>query len=154
MHRQLVTSGLLDWLSPNPAAITIVFNRSYVSRHQARASLRTLGQRIDKRRLGGKFYRRPPNERLLFHVAPELFTAGHPHYHGLIRLPQDDLNEFGFDGVTALYREEFARIQDGGSLLIAPLTDAQRWISYCSKDGDLVSGEHIVSSHEFIPIRW
>ena len=154
MKRKLVTSGLLDWLSPNPAAITIVFNRRHISRQQARTSLRTLGQRIDKRRLGGKFYRRPPNERLLFHVAPELFTAGHPHYHGLIRLPQDDLNEFGFDGVAALYQEEFAGIQEGGSLHVTRMTDPQGWISYCSKDGDLVSGERIVSSHDFIPIRW
>ncbi len=117
-------------------------------------TLRKLGQRIDKRRLGGRFYNRPPDERLLFHVAPELFNAGHPHYHGLIRLPQDDLIEFGFDGVAALYREEFARIQEGGSLRVTPLTEAPRWISYCSKEGDLVSGEHVVSSQEFIPIRW
>lgn len=153
MDRQQLIQAYIELHSPNPAAISIVFNRSSFSHSAAQAVVKRFQAEVDERRLGGRWYQKPTSERLAILASPELFEAGHPHYHGLIRLPADDLERYGFEGVAALYNEQFAAIHEGGSLLIKPLTDPERWVAYCSKETDLINGDpsKVLWTGNFLP---
>lgn len=153
MSRRRIVKECVDWYSPNPAAISIVFNRSSFSHSATKAIVKNFQANVDERRLGGRFYQKPPNDRLAILASPELFDAGHPHYHGLIRLPADDLERCGFEGLASLYNEQFAAIHAGGSLLIKPLTDPEGWVAYCSKETDLINGDpsKVLWAGEFLP---
>lgn len=153
MNRSRIVKECIDWYSPNPAAISIVFNRSSFSHSATKAIVKKFHVSVDERRLGGRYYQKHPRDRLAILASPELFDAGHPHYHGLIRLPTDDLERYGFEGLAALYNEQFAAIHEGGSLLIKPLTDPERWVAYCSKETDLINGDpmKVLWAGEFLP---
>lgn len=153
MNRQKLIHAYIELHSPNPAAISVVFNRGSFSHCATRAVVKRFQAEVDERRLGGRWYQKPASERLTILASPESFEAGHPHYHGLIRLPADDLERYGFEGIAALYNEQFAAIHDGGSLLIKPLTDPERWVSYCSKETDLINGDpsKVLWTGDFLP---
>lgn len=141
MDRQKLIEACIKSYSPNPAAISIVFNRRSFSHSATQAIVKRFQAEVDERRLGGRWYQSPASARLAILASPELFDAGHPHYHGLSRIPADDLARYGFEGVAALYNEQFSAIHEGGSLLIKPLTDPERWVAYCSKETDLINGD-------------
>ena len=120
--------------------------------------VRTLAQRIDERRLGGRWYQKPHADRLHLQASPELWAEGHPHYHGIIRLPADDLANLGFDGLANRYAAEFAGICPGGSLLIKPMDDPTGWVRYCSKEVSLINDDpnqngQVVWTHNFLSDR-
>ena len=67
--------------------VTVTFNwKGEVSERSASSRLSDFSHRIDEQLLGGRFYRKPPQERLLFVFVPELKDAYY-HYHGLMAAP-------------------------------------------------------------------
>lgn len=158
MNQDKLTSEFIGWFNPNAAAITIVFNKERLLRSTAQLYMSTLAKRIDERRLGGRWYEKPHADRLHLQAAPELWDEGHPHYHGIIRIPADDLARFGFDGVSEEYAAEFGRVCPGGSLLIKSMDNPEGWVRYCSKEVSLINDDpnqngKVVWTHSFLSDR-
>lgn len=126
----------LDWMGDNVHAITFVFNKNIVSASSGGEALREFHRRVDKERLGGRYYRYPENQRLRLRVVPEKWDI-HPHYHGLIDLPSDDLAREGLEALELRYNRIWQSVVPGGSIKISPISDPMGWFAYASKETDL-----------------
>ncbi|MGE5565973.1 MAG: hypothetical protein ACM3YN_07465 [Parcubacteria group bacterium] len=128
-----------DWYHRrNGIAVTFVANQDW-SKSTFESRLKTFHETVDRRRLGGRFYSKQADVRLDFMVAPEMFGCGHPHYHGFLSLPDDDLAKYGRDGTMRLYEATWRMLTPSGSLLCADLIPDKlgTWAEYCSKENDL-----------------
>lgn len=137
MNSSYLVESWINWLGPHSFAITFVFNRNCITSKNGGECIRTFQKIIDKRRLGGRFYTKPENARLRLRVVAEKWNE-HPHCHGIIVLPDDDIASMTFDEIQSCYSEAWQKVVPGGSLLIAPITDAPSWIRYSSKERDLL----------------
>lgn len=83
-------------------------------------------------------------------VAPEMFRVGHPHYHGFLSIPDDDLAKYGRDGAMCLYEATWKLLAPSGSMMCAPLIPDKvgGWADYCSKENDLAECPDTVWSLE------
>lgn len=140
-----LANAYLEWFGNNTYAITFVFNRNVVSRIDGGDRLREFHRLVDQKRLGGRYYRYPETYRLRFRVVPEQWDVN-PHFHGLIRLPSDDLDRLGFEALVLEYQEIWERVAPGGSLDIRPLWEPEAWVKYCSKEHLLSDGEFAIDS--------
>jgi hypothetical protein len=119
-------------------AVTFVANQDW-SKRTFEDRLKTFHKTIDRRRLGGRFYSKEAHRRLNFMVAPEMFREGHPHYHGFLSLPGDDLSKYGRDGAMRLYEATWKLLVPSGSMMCTDLIPNRLggWAEYCSKENDL-----------------
>lgn len=145
MSRTKLTKAYYEWLGPTTHAITFVYNRNHVSLTKGGETLREFHRRVDQERLGGKFYREPPEKRLRFLVTAEKWET-HPHCHGLIRLREDELADTGLEAIERTYNEIWQEICPGGSIKIRPITDELGWANYASKEHDLFDGSLALDS--------
>lgn len=127
-------------------AITLVFNRSNLGKQKGSEILREFHRLVDKDRLGGRYYEKPESERLWLRVAPEKWDT-HPHFHGLIVLPEDQIADYGLDAVCEKYEAIWNEVCPGGSLRIEALSDGPGWVSYASKENSLASSLTVIDSY-------
>lgn len=134
-------------------AITIVFNRSNLTLPTAEKSVLEFFRLEDRRRLGGRYYAKPERQRSMVLLSPEKFREGHPHYHGLIRLPE----EYRYAGGAADYEAQldrtFSKVFPGGSIRLSNLDDPEGWVAYASKENDLIGGTSSLFSHMHISAK-
>lgn len=146
MDKKLLEKAYIDWMGDSTYAITLVFNRKNLGRQKGCEALREFHRLVDKDRFGGRYYNRPQNERLWFRVSPEKWDT-HPHFHGLIVLPKEQVTEYGFDAVCEKYQAIWNTACKGGSLRIEVLHDGPGWISYASKENSLTSSLAVIDSY-------
>ncbi len=153
--REKLTKAYLDWFGiDNTFAITFVYNRNSVSLSEGAELLREFHRRVDEKRLGGRYYQYPEEDRLRFRVVPEKWDA-HPHCHGIIRLDADRMTreELGahINELEAIWRD----VAPGGSLKINRLSreNPEGWLRYASKEHDLLDGAYALDSLESDPKR-
>lgn len=127
-------------------AITFVFNQKNLGRTKGYEALREFHRLVDKDRLGGRYYEKSESERLWFRVVPEKWDV-HPHFHGLIVLPKEQVAEHGFDAICEKYEAIWNELYPGGSLRIEALHDGPGWVSYASKENSLTSSLTVIDSH-------
>lgn len=153
--RDAVINGWGKHYAPNnPLAVTFVFNWASTSQFKAKSKLQIFQKIIDEDRLGPRFYKRKAGRRLDFLVAPEKFQAGHPHYHGLMALPADDLDRRGVTGAMQHYRDTWKAVVPSGGLHIEPVWDLPGWIAYSSKENSLSESDIAIwSVSDFTPSR-
>lgn len=133
-------------MGSHACAITFVFNRNSLGKQKGNEALREFHRLVDKDRFGGRYYAKPESERLWFRVSPEKWDT-HPHFHGLIVLPNEQLEESGFTAICEKYEAIWQEICPGGSLCIKPLHDAPGWASYASKENSLASSLTVIDSY-------
>lgn len=151
--REKLTKEYLNWFGADKTfAITFVYNKNSVSLAMGAELLRVFHQRVDEKRLGGRYYQYREEDRLRFRVVPEKWDT-HPHCHGIIRLDADKMTseelEAHIKDLEAIWRE----IIPGGSLKITPLHDPEGWVKYASKEHDLLDGAYALDSLECDPKR-
>jgi hypothetical protein len=137
-NREELTKAYYEWFGPTTHAVTFVYNRNNVSLTKGGEMLREYHRLVDQKRLGGKFYRASPEDRLWFRVVTEKWDI-HPHCHGIIRLPADDLAANGLEAIDQAYNQIWQSVIPGGSLKIQPVTDPLAWVNYASKEHDLLN---------------
>jgi hypothetical protein len=148
--RKRILSAYGEWYySRNGIAVTFVANQNW-SKSIFEDRLRIFHQTIDRRRLGGRYYSKEADIRLDFVVAPEMFSCGHPHYHGFLSIPDDDLSKYGKDGTMRLYEATWKMLTPSGSLQCADLIPDRvgGWAEYCSKENDLAECPDTIWSRE------
>jgi hypothetical protein len=155
LTKDAVISGWIEYYAlKNPLAVTFVFNWNTANTYKANNKLREFHKVIDEERLGCRFYKRKPERRLDFLVAPEKFQAGHPHYHGLMSLPFDELERRGVPGAIQHYQAAWKAVVPSGGLHIEPVWDLEGWIAYSSKENCLAASDLAVwSVSDFVPPR-
>lgn len=146
MDTTSLNQAYLDWMGSYTYAITFVFNLNNLGKLKGAEALREFHRLVDKDRFGGRYYEKTDSERLWFRVVPEKWRA-HPHFHGLIVLPEDQVRQHGFDAVCEKYESIWKEVCPGGSLLIEPLHDGPGWVSYASKENSLVSSLTAIDSY-------
>jgi hypothetical protein len=138
----------------NPAAVTFVFNNDNHNFKSAKDTLRQFHRLMDERRLGHYFYKRKSNQRLDFLVSPEKFDCGHPHYHGIIAIPEQELSDRQFHQVAETYQQAWRQVADAGSLELKPLFDAVGWLEYSSKENCISTSDRTIwSISDFVSTR-
>jgi len=145
LTRTKLTEAYYEWFGKTSHAITFVYNRNHVSLSKGGEALREFHRRVDQKRLGGKFYTKPDELRLRFIVVTEKWDA-HPHCHGIIRLPPDDLADKGLEAIERAYNEIWQEIVPSGSITIRPISDDLGWANYASKEHDLFDGSLALDS--------
>lgn len=155
IDKQAVISGWSEYYAPKlPVAVTFVFNWKSASNRTARLKLKEFHARVDRQRFGSRFYKEKADKRLDFLVSPEKFKDGHPHYHGLLAFPPEDLILNGFDALGERYQAIWASVVPGGSLDIKQVWDADGWIAYASKENSLSTSDVAIwSVADFVPSR-
>ncbi|RYG90537.1 MAG: hypothetical protein EON58_19060 [Alphaproteobacteria bacterium] len=128
-------------------AITIVLNRSAISNQRADSAILNFFREEDKRRLGGRYYEKHHSVRSMALLAPEKFRDGHPHYHGLIRLPPEYRFADGLEQYQASLSNSFDQVFAGSSIRLSDMTAPEGWIGYASKETDLLGGEGTLFTH-------
>jgi len=137
----------------NPIAVTFVLNSQYESYHSARSKLKTFQKLIDERRFGRLFYKRKPERRLDFLVAPEKFVDGHPHYHGILAVPDDHLALYEAGELIDLYQQTWRSVVPAGQSEFKPLFDPVCWLNYSSKENCISTSDRTIWSMDFVPTR-
>lgn len=127
-------------------AITFVFNLNKIGWQKGSEAIREFHRRVDKDRLGGRYYSKPEGDRLWFRIVPEKWET-HPHFHGFIALPQKQLEELGFTAICEKYEAIWREVCPQGSLCITPLHDALGWASYASKENSLASSLTVIDTY-------
>lgn len=140
--KEKLAKAHLDWMGDNVHAITFVFNKNIVSASSGGEALREFHKRVDRERLGGRYYRYPENQRLRLRVVAEKWDT-HPHYHGLINLPSGDLADEGLEALELRYNRIWQSVVPGGTIKICPLSDPMGWFAYASKETDL--GDNVLA---------
>ncbi|MGQ2989775.1 MAG: hypothetical protein ACT6RD_00145 [Brevundimonas sp.] len=150
MNKKLIEKAYAAWMGECACAITIVFNQKNVGLHKGYEAIREFHRLVDRDRFGGRYYERPERERLWFRVSPEKWDD-HPHFHGLIVLPKDQVAAEGFDAVREKYAAFWSELYPNGSLRIEALHDGPGWVSYASKENSLTSSLTVIDSHLLSP---
>lgn len=145
MNRKDAEKAYVEWMGSCACAVTFVFNHKNLGKTEGYEALREFHRLVDKDRFGGRYYERGPHERLWFNVAPEKWDA-HPHFHGLIVLPKDQVADLGFEAVCEKYQQIWKEVFPSGSLVIKALHDGPGWASYCSKENSLTNSLTAVDS--------
>ena len=153
--KSALISGLSEhYKAKNPAAITFVFNNDYYSLNQAKEKLKKFHRIADERRLGQYFYKKKPIQRLDFLVSPEKFDCGHPHYHGIIAIPERELLDRQLHQVAELYQQTWQEVAPAGSLVLRPLFDVRGWLEYSSKENCISTSDRTIwSISDFVSTR-
>ncbi|MNS34785.1 hypothetical protein D3C72_669200 [compost metagenome] len=125
--------------------VTLTFNwGSAVSPHAARARLREFSRALDRRRLGGRFYQFAAADRTMFSLVPEKFDAGYPHFHGLIRVPDDQNATRPPRDYPAFITDCWKEVTPSGTIALAPLRDDGA-LFYATKETAMNSDEAVHS---------
>ncbi|PVM71276.1 hypothetical protein [Caulobacter radicis] len=85
-------------------------------------------------------------------LVPEKFGDGHPHFHGILAFPPDDLHRLGETHLIEEYQKAWKATVPSGTLEIRPIYDPDGWIAYCSKESSLSLSDNATwSLADFVP---
>jgi hypothetical protein len=136
MNSSKLRSAYFTWLLDRPSfAITLTFNwLGDIAARSAEQKIREFGAFIDRARLGKRFYRKPAEARTKFMLIPEKFSAGYPHYHGVIQCPLADGSRTAPHEYQAAVEDAWRAVAPSGTIRLEPIHDADGWAHYVTKE--------------------
>jgi hypothetical protein len=136
MDSSRLKTAYFSWLLERPAfAITLTFNwLGNVAVRSAEQTIRDFGALIDRARLGNRFYKKPAESRTKFILIPEKFSAGYPHYHGVIQCPPADGSRTAAHEYRAVVEEAWKAVVPSGTIRLEAIHDAEGWAHYVTKE--------------------
>lgn len=146
MNKASLIRGYLS-LFPRDCSVasSFVFNYNRSNFPLCREKLKEFGREVDYNAFGSRFYKRSLQERMLFVVAPEMFDAGHPHFHGLLKFNSRHLDERGPLVSMLLYEDIWQRVVPGGSALFKYMHAPREWCAYSTKETSFADDKAIWS---------
>ena len=144
-----VKKAYTQWYASGEAfMVTLTFNwGNAVSPSAARVRLRDFSRALDRQRLGGRYYQFAATDRTMFSLVPEKFEAGYPHFHGLLRVPDDSNAAFSPPDYASFVIGCWKQVTPSGTNVLKPLRD-EGALCYATKE-TAMNSDNAVHSFDF-----